>query len=89
MIIKDPLLNPFHIEVGNGNHTVLKATGKQDKDGNAIHTSIGYFSNMSSCLKKIVKEKVIENNNNSTLMLRDYIEEYKEENSKIINILKD
>lgn len=88
MLIKEPVLNPFHIEISNGNHTVLKNNDKVDKKGEPIYETIGYFSSLPSCLKKIAKEKIIENNKEVSLMLRDYIQQYNEITELITNIFK-
>lgn len=85
MTIKDPSIYPYQIEIDSNNHTVTKITDRLDKENNPIFEIIGYYNNIPNALKKIAKIKVLDNNKDSALMIRDYASQL-EETIKLINV---
>jgi len=88
MTIKDPVLNPYQIEIDSNNHTVQKSTDRLNKKNEPVFEIVGYYSSVEAALTKIARIKSLENNKASALMIRDYISELKEITQSIINHVK-
>jgi len=82
-IIKDPLMEPFHISKDATNFTVIeksistrgfagrKATGKE------VEKTVGYYSSFRNALNRIAKEKFY-NNSGEYSSIQDYISSWEE-----------
>lgn len=66
MTITDNILIPFKIEIDDNNHTLLKK-GVNGK-GEEIWNTIGYFNDITGCLKKIISLKMCEPQNEMKLV---------------------
>ena len=82
-IIKDPLMEPFHIQRDTNNFTVYEDTisakgfGGKDPSGKVNTKVVGYYSNFSNALRKIAKEKFYQNKGEYS-SLKEYIDSWNE-----------
>lgn len=72
-IIKDPALEPYHIEVDEVNFTLMKDEKK-----------LGFFTSFAPALKKVAMLKV--NSKNKRMTVREYIKEFKETQVALDNL---
>lgn len=67
LTLEDTSIEPFYIQQDDLQYTVFKK-------GNTL--AIGYYKNLDHALKRISKDKILLNHNQSTLTLSDYIKQY-------------
>jgi hypothetical protein len=87
MIVIHKLFNTYEIEVDESQFTVRKPSNiTTDKDGNSVqnYKTIGFFISLEQAILRIVKLLMIENNEDKTIDLQEYIDQYK----AIVNELK-
>lgn len=75
--ITDPLMEPYFISVDDNCMTVnirVMPDARYTNSGKEYTKVIGHYSNLSSALKSIVKDKI---NTQSYDSLQEYIQEYK------------
>lgn len=77
-LIKDPLLDPFYIQVEDGSFTVLK-------EGEAI--AWGFYHSLSTALEKIAKFKLA-SNKEKIFSLTEYIQSYEKSIDKLLQTIK-
>jgi hypothetical protein len=78
--IKDPLLNPYYIQIDDYNFTLCKEC---PTEGNADYeTKLGHYTSVSNCLEALVKDTCRQHNYES---LQDYIDQYKNLQNKLVN----
>src|SRR5690606_28739131 len=70
-VIIDPIIKPYKIYVDANQFTVTDLEKKKETD---LDKNYGYFTDLSSALKKIVRMKLT---NNKTYTLDSYIAEYR------------
>jgi hypothetical protein len=87
MIIEDFSIAPFYIEVDNYNHTVFETKLAKDKS-KTVSKQHGHYSNMPSALRYIAMQKVIMHNQEKTISLKQYIEQYNAISNNITNLIK-
>lgn len=61
MRITHELLKPFEIEADSDQYTLLKiGTANSGKNaGGRVENTVGYYTSLDSCLRKIVKEQIL------------------------------
>lgn len=83
MVIKDKILKPYEIHSSANGYSVEKKSKNAKKEKVLINQ--GYFSNVESCLLKIVRLKA---DKLKTVTLKAYVKEYKALVSEIKNCFK-
>ena len=86
MKIVDPVLMPYEIAIDGSNYTVEELTSKLNKNHEPIYRNHGYFSSIEGSVGKIISLKLIDNNKSITL--KEYIQEYRDIKDEIKEILK-
>lgn len=87
--IRDPFLEPFYIQKDTYCYTVLEdATPDQryTKSVEKIQKTIGYYASFGSCLRRIASLKT--SNKAEYNSISEYIEEWKEIENKINQLIK-
>lgn len=93
MKIIDECLNPYRIDTDSGNICYMvkdledkviinKESGEESSKNNVY----GYYSSIEGALLKIVNLKL--NKGDNTVSLEDYLAEFKEAKSQVLNLLK-
>ena len=92
ILIKDPLLEPFHITKDNYNFTVVESVkstrgfGGKEPSGKVNEKVVGYYSKISYALKAIAKEKSTSSTKKS-FTLQEYVDSLREIESNINKVL--
>lgn len=71
------LIEGYFVEVDSLNHTLKKRyIGKDKKTGEdkPLEKIIGYYQNMQQCVERLVRLIPLDENNNTTITLREYAE---------------
>lgn len=89
--IKDPLLEPFYVVKDSYCYTLhmkTKTNPKYTVDGTSkdIVKTIGHFTDLASCLKRIAKEKVHFKREYNSVM--EYVNEYNRINDEVKTYMK-
>lgn len=74
---KIEVINDYFIEVDNYNHTLKKKCVREDKktgEKKPGENTIGYYRSVQECLEAIVRLIPLDENNNTTITLREYAE---------------
>lgn len=79
-------MTPFLIDVDTLNYTVVKDTGKYDKDNQLITSNEGYYSSLDGALRKIVTEKTKLKHDGDIVLLKDYLKSLKDMTKLIMNL---
>ena len=74
MIIKDPLIHPYEVNVGENQYVLRRKTKYIDKKHNPIYNNIASFNHLSGVISYIVRKQLCESN--KIVDLKDYIIEY-------------
>jgi len=80
MIVTHKAFNLYEIEVDESQFTVRKPSNITiDKEGNSVqnYKTIGFFISLEQAILRIIKLLMIENNENKTIDLQAYIDQYK------------
>jgi len=87
-MIKDPIIEPFFIDVEEDQFTLRETCVVQEGEtaGNTYIMTRGYFTTLEACIKKIVKTKIARED--ETLNLEAFLTRYKKEFDQIDIILK-
>jgi len=100
-IIKDPVLEPFHLSKDQYCYTVVETITPDEKNigkfkkkdngnqGKDYEKQLGYYTNLAGALKAIAKHKLHNKQEYSTIL--EYIKEWesqKEETEKLLHKLK-
>ena len=78
--IKDPILEPYFIQMDDHNYTLCKNVPTQN--GDSYETKLGFFGDLDRCINRIVRDQITQKNYDS---LQDYLTEYKELQNRLIN----
>lgn len=87
-MIKDPIIEPFFIDVEEDQFTLRETctVEKGDNAGNTYEMTRGYFTTLEACIKKIIRTKVARQD--EVLTLEQFLDKLKTEYIKIDEILK-
>jgi hypothetical protein len=78
---------PYSIQIDNNNHTVVKNTGKKDKEEKPVHDICGFYSSTIGALTKIARLKTHEKNaEGAVITIKEYIEELKTITNSLTNL---
>jgi len=80
--IKDPLLEPYFIQVDDLNYSAFKKIIPDS--GIPYDSSIGHFSDLAKAIEKIAENKVRQRSYDS---IKEYIEELKSIKNELKNII--
>jgi hypothetical protein len=90
-IIRDPKIEPFYISKDAYCYTIFKTIipdikyTEDNKPGKEYAKALGHFSSFGSCLKRLAKEKL--DNNQSYNSIQEYIQTYKDLETSIKELL--
>jgi len=76
--IRDKVIEPFYIQQDSRQFSVIKE--------GSINAE-GYFTTLSAALQFISKNHLLNNNPGTQLSIRDYIDQYEEQNTNILDTL--
>lgn len=92
VVIKDPLMEPYHIQKDATNFTVIERVtptrgfaGKEAK-GNELERPLGYYTSFKNALYRISKEK-FQSHSGEYESIQDYIQEWENVKNGIDNLL--
>lgn len=80
LIIKDPLMEPYEIRVDATNYVVI------DTNKSTANAPQGYYNDLSTALKGVVKLKL--RTKSATVTLRQYLDEYNHVVAQLDEIVK-
>ena len=74
--VKIELIEGYFIEVDELNHTLKQRYTGEDKEGNPkdAERTIGYYPNVQACIERIVRLIPLDENDGTTISLREYAE---------------
>jgi len=74
MTIKDKVLSPYYITLDESQYTLMT-------EGSTL--PVGYFSNLSNALKRVSRLLTVNESNQDTLSIGEYITRYEEVSQKV------
>lgn len=89
IVIKDPCIDPFLIEVRSDGASIFELKFTKNKAGDPIELKdfSGHYSSIEGALKKSCQLKVVKDNAGKVQTLKEYITAYKEVSQKLISAI--
>lgn len=79
--------NDYMIDVDSYNYTLIRDKHKKDNKGKSLTAAVGYYGNLSGCLKRYAELIAINQLQNGDFSLEEAIKIIDESNNKLIDML--
>lgn len=79
--------NDYKIDVDSLNYTLIRDKHKKDNKGKPLTAAVGYYGNLSGCLKRYAELIAINQLQNGDFSLEEAIKIIEESNNKLIDML--
>ena len=82
------ITDEYYAQANNFGYTVLRRTGKKDKDDQDIHTTLGYVGNLQEVLNLVLKDSVQRKIAGADIELSEALQYIKEQTDRILKAME-
>ena len=82
------ITDEYYAQANNFGYTVLRRTGKKDKDDQDIHTTLGYVGSLQEVLNLVLKDSVQKKIAGADTELSEALQYIKEQTDRILKAME-
>lgn len=82
------ITDEYYAQANNFGYTVLRRTGKKDKDDQDIHTTLGYVGSLQEVLNLVLKDSVQKKIAGADIELSEALQYIKEQTDRILKAME-